>query len=97
MQIDNLGGLQINITAPPMATTSPAAWKPVSRATAAPAALLLLVVKLEVVGVAFTPAEELLEEACVVTGHAVVHGILLVKTRFVAIVADAKTGAWEAI
>ena len=46
-----------------MATTNPAAWKPVSLATAAPAALLLLVVKLEVVEVAFTPAEVALDEA----------------------------------
>lgn len=80
-----------------MATTSPAAWKPVSRATAAPAALLLLVDKLDVVDVAFTPADVALDEECVVTGHAVVHGMLLVKTRFVAMLADANTGAWEAI
>jgi hypothetical protein len=75
------------MTAPPSATISPAAWKPVSLATGAPMPLLLLVKRLELVG-AVLPFT-LLVLGCVVTGHAVVQGMSLVKGRLVTLLAEA--------
>jgi len=83
------------MTAPPSATISPAAWKPVSLATAAPNPLLLLVLTLVLVRVVLAPTP--LVPACEVTGHAVVQGMSLVNGRLFTLLAEAKAGAWDAM
>ncbi len=91
------------MTAPPSATINPAALlNPVSRARAAPIALLLLVftpVVLAVASEVFAPAVlvTLPVPLVLVTGQALVHGIALVKGNELASLAEAKTGAWDAI
>lgn len=93
------------MTAPPNATISPAAWKPVSRAIATACPLLLLVLTVELFAfalVALVPdpvlvAEPLPLAEVELTGQLDVQGMAVVKGRVLISDADAKTGAWDAI